>query len=192
MKRLLLVFLALLIPVVAWGRMNTITVSGSGGGEEPGGGPDTWYYGIEDPDDYDENYTYSSAWAGGDDITVTTGGSITDIAVKMYHNNFAGDVKCVLYYDVTGTWTEHETVEVASANVLTDGSWTNFELTTPYTVADSEDVAVMCIGSQNVGFYLVNPSTSGYILMSQTYADWGPTTISPGNDWTVAVRVYVD
>ena len=181
MKRILFLILSVLIIASQAGAVIYI--------QSTGGGTLTWYYGVGS-DNYTNEYTYVDTDLFGDDITITSAGSITKISFK--HGETTGTIsaaKLGLYRNNSGTW---ELVQCCETGTLVDAAntWEECTLTTPYAASNNEVVRVHVImnGQAAVNYH---GTSGGLYLGSQTYAGQCSATETSNGDYEHAVRVAV-
>jgi hypothetical protein len=190
MKKLFIILCLLLLCFIPANAGIITVINNSSMAVTGGAGPDAWYYSVgTDGSDYASSASITNTWEIGDNITIGQGGSLTKISVKIGTPTEGTDIKIILLYNNAGTWTKVECGEML--NVTAD-SWNDFTLVTPYTVTTSQSVMVVAIPSELCGISYATTS-GGHYQNSKTYSSYCDlTTITWNNDYSYAVRVYVD
>ena len=142
-----------------------------------------YYYGVGS-DSYPNTGDLLSTYSRGDNITVTTGGSITRIGMKATSGD-EDDLYISLFKYVDEAWTKHERISVTAS--LSAG-WNDFTLTTAYTVGDAEDVVVIVYTAGTIAGRVAE--LSGGIRIAGDVTNSATITLAEGREQ--AVRVYVE
>lgn len=153
-----------------------------------GGGPDAWYYssGLAD-NQFSNSASYTANDIGGDDITITTGGSLTKVSWRT--GTISGShIKICL--------TDSSTNEVLAceefANTSGAAAWHEGTLTTPLTVTNGQ--VIKAYAAMESGGTIYYAATSGGLFTSSyTYANLcSQGTVTSSADYQHALGVYVD
>lgn len=188
MKKLLLSILAILL-CASFADAQIISIAKK---KAAGGGPDTYYYseGLGEGD-FSANIELESGYMYAANVTVTTGGSLTKIGVKISDKSSA-NIKIMLLKNSAAD--VHECAEIANATLPSSG-WYDYTLSTPLTVSNSEVVRVAIATSASYTIRInYDGSDNGFTDTTHAYATacgsapdgWG------GYGKELGVRVYVD
>jgi hypothetical protein len=161
------------------------------------GGPDTWYYseGLTETD-YQDSVT-SSGWAHstyvyGDSITVTTGGTATDMAVFIVdYGDGTADVKLGLYDSSDNLLAECTSTDIGTTP---GGAWEGCDSPISQSVSGSTTYKVfVSVSVDDVGINIDNTGTKEYDTCSyaSAFSSCDPLSTSSESN-TVGVRLYVD
>jgi hypothetical protein len=188
MKKLIILILCLLYAT----SVNAFWVKLGGPAGGGGGGTPTYYYGGSDntTDGASSNYDFGSYSQLGDDITIITGGDVTEICLELHTaNNTASNFKIGLYYDDSGTWTLHEQGTGSYSN--SDTGYQCHTLTSSYAVGSSEQVWVI-YSIESGGDISYDRESGGHYSSSGVYDTDLPATVSISDEWEYGVRLTVE
>jgi hypothetical protein len=154
------------------------------------GGPDTYYYASTSTPA--GAGSIGANWFQGNNITCTSGGSITKIGAYLRPNTGTGRTVRISVWKNTGSWVLHECGDIAIPDSGGSFAWIDFTLIAPLTVSDGQEVRIMYNASDNTVSFGYDGTTGGY-WASRVFAD-GCSSTAPSwtDDYNVAVRAYVD